>query len=1231
MNVRLLAALALCCTAGCKCGSPAKPSGPPPPPAANADRARFQKAGLDAPVTQASRPDPGEVDLAAVRAAISDPKEVNEQELLGTRPLRESPFDRRPPADGTPAPGAGAPPPDVAPLLGGSPPPSPAPSPPPAEPSAHAASERLADAPRRAEPSAMTTGDDFDRDFAKAEPRLDVERPKMLQQKRFNTIQVIRGAGSAEGRGANDAVGIGDLGTSGGGAVHLAPPEKPSPDRAPGSPAAATPDGPTPVLPKVQTAARMPKILVQDEAGAYQPLAPRALRVVTYIQGPRARTVVDCLFENRFDRRLEGTFYYPLPGGAAVAGFATFSGSVRVDGPTLFQSKELLPALETAPDVLELSAAAPASKPGSRFAWGERQEARVVEQKRAREVYEQVVRQNVDPALLEWAGSSNFSARVFPLEPHSLKRVVVAYEQTLLFDGTLLRYSYPLDPTGKLAIDARVHVQGAKNLVASIAPGKPAPHAAGSWTAYDFSQLKGEGALEVALRPADPDADAIAGPDPTGLPGKAFFARVRLPDRLTAGKEASATGRAVLVVDTSLSSEDANAYQLQAATLRALLETDKTLTEYAVLLFDVKPRWLHAPGFRANDAKNRAETFDELSRVFLEGATNFDAVLSELDSQGKEWVKPAAGAGKVHAFLLSDGQITWGQDKVEALLARHPSTQDLRWVSYRFGESAVNQPLVDGLSRVSDGRVVNVLSGNEVAAAASAHRAAPVVLKKVTVLDGVVKDLVVSGEPRLVFPGQELQVAGRVTEGAMPKLLVVTEAAGDERSLEVSLPLGQDSSFAPRAWAELFIARMLSLDDERLDRMVVALSQHYRLANSRASMLVLESEEDYARFELKTELVDLGDLESQRRKESDQRLDKLQGLDLEGVPEAGKAVIRALTPRQPEVGARGRRQPLLERPFLGGEARVKAELAYRLERAQNRDDVLNYTGIAKERALAGDTWGAVRALSCNVELRPKDPEAMRLVGYSLLALGQFPSACELFERVRLSRPYEPQAFLEEAIALDAAGRVGEAARDYEIVLARSWPRHEPEMKFAAVYHYARLLQGLSRLPALSAETLALQARVAELRKLLSERYDSYGPKGRAATLDPIDYQLTTHWTSDGVDIDLWVIEPNGEKCFYSHRDTLSGGKLYWDITDGFGPELYHARTVAPGRYDVVVHYFGNNSPRFAVPTAVLLTTDHNVFGDKDRELREFQVSILPKKDATLLLRTETFGKGAPER
>ncbi|WP_223636031.1 DUF2135 domain-containing protein [Corallococcus sp. EGB] len=1176
---------------------------PPPEVAAPSETpASFIQAGLVAPATVAGRPDTGEVDLATLRDSVADPKVLSEADV-------EALSRRRSPED-------------LARI--GSPP-----------------GPRPADAPGLGETDVLSYSENEER--ASAEMRQRAER---------NRAQ-IRAAAATQARVGLEAHGVGE----GGGGVVGGQPAVPAPSAAPhseerfqaalrtvhgglfsGSGGAAlggrareaapakkqagmgakADDAPKPVLPRVEAAPRAAKVLVMGEDGRYQPLKARAVRVVTYIQGSRARTVVDHLFENDSGRSLEGTFYYPLPGGATVAGFALYSGAVAVDSPSLFQSSDLLPPLgDGSAEPERLASSAPPAARGAKRSWGDLQEARVVEQKRAREVYEDVVRHNVDPALLEWSGASTFSARVFPLPPKSLKRVVIAYEQTLLFDGARLRYTWPLPPdAGKaLRVSARVHVDPRQALDITVQPEPDAKaRKVDAWQVYDFPTLAGDGALGVALKPRGEDADVLVGSDDAGLPGRAFHARVRLPERLTSGAEGPPTGRAVLVVDTSLSAEDGNAWAIQAATLRALLEKDATLTEYAVLLFDVRPRWLHGPGFRPNDAAHRQASFAELERVFLEGASHVDGALEELDQAGREWLKPSSAGERVTAFLLSDGNITWGQSRVDALLSRHPCVESLRWVTYRFGEAAVNTELFDALARSSGGRVVNVLSAAEVDAAARAHRAASVVLSRVSVVGADVKDLVVAGRPRLVFPGQELQVAGRLPGKGDAALEVVTQAGtGPERTLRIPLPMDVDSAFAPRAWAELFVSRLVSLDDERLDRMVVALSQHYRLANARASMLVLESQGDYTRYAVRAEQVDLDNLESLRRREEDQRRDKLLGIALDDVPAEGRAVVARLA-EQKGMPALLRRQPLRDAPYAGGDERIQAELAYRKARRENRDDVMIYEAVARRRAFSGDTWGAVRALSSPVELRPRDAEALRLVGYGLLALGQYPAAAELFEHVRLNRPFEAQAFLEEALALDAAGRYSEAARNYEIVLARPWPRHAEELRTVASFHYARMLVGLERQPRLAEVAPVLRERRAGLR----------GGDGAKMFADaqPIDYQLTTHWNSDSTDIDLWVIEPDGEKCFYQHMATSLGGRLYWDITDGLGPELYHARKAAPGPYHVLVHYYGSRSARDVVPTALLLVSDRDVFTADDMAQRRFQVRILPKKNALLLLRRE---------
>ena len=394
--------------------------------------------------------------------------------------------------------------------------------------------------------------------------------------------------------------------------------------------------------------------------------------------------------------------------------------------------------------------------------------------------------------------------------------------------------------------------------------------------------------------------------------------------------------------------------------------------------------------------------------------------------------------------------------------------------------------------------------------------------------------------------------------------------------------------------------------------MIVALSQHYLLANARASLLILENESSYDEFSIADEKVDLSNLEQLQIQETDKSLEKIQALDLDAASPLARRLVYNLAALKGKIETGIKPQPLVEQPWAGGKERLQAELEYREARKKDKLDVMVYDAIARTRGIAGDTMGAVRALSCTVEMRPQDTEAMRLVGYALLALGQYQPATELFERSRLLRPFEGQVFLEEALALDGAGDLSEAARRYEIVLNRSWKRHDNQVKTVAAYHYARLLAFLAR----QSEFIPSE--------LLTDVKERLKQVSQISGTEQIDYQLTVHWNTDNIDIDLWVIEPDNTKCYYENKETKLGGKLHWDITDGLGPELYHMRKSSSGEYQVMVHYYGNNSPRLSVPTAILLIADREVLAPEDRYTRRFQMLMLPKKEAVFLLRKKAF-------
>jgi Ca-activated chloride channel family protein len=61
---------------------------------------------------------------------------------------------------------------------------------------------------------------------------------------------------------------------------------------------------------------------------------------------------------------------------------------------------------------------------------------------RARGIYEQIVRQRRDPALVEWMGYGMLRARIFPINPGEVKTVVVRFQMVAEREGDALRIDY---------------------------------------------------------------------------------------------------------------------------------------------------------------------------------------------------------------------------------------------------------------------------------------------------------------------------------------------------------------------------------------------------------------------------------------------------------------------------------------------------------------------------------------------------------------------------------------------------------------------------------------------------------------------------------------------------------------------------------------------------------------------------------------------------------------------
>ncbi len=920
--------------------------------------------------------------------------------------------------------------------------------------------------------------------------------------------------------------------------------------------------------PRMWTARRAPplgQILVLHE-DRLEAIKPRAVRVVTHIQGPRARTVVDFVFENPLPSQHEGAFLYPLPEDAAPAGFSVFTGGTRVSDEKFFESRRMLPDLGApksgvgAPIALsEIATRRGHKQPARGVDWRRRQDAPVVPAGAVTTKYSAGASAAQDPLLKLWADRNAFVGRVPALEAGALKRVVLVYEQRLRFDGTQFNFQYKLPKSSEIKErDAVVFVDARHGRVRA-----PLPHAhrarAGHWLRFVLRDAPAGHAIKVAVIPKNKTQAVLRGPDPQQPDQDLFYAELRPQLWAGAGR---ATKRAVILVDTSLSSSAPGVWNRKAELLMAMLTKDESIERYAVMLFDVRARWLQRIGWIENTAENRSSTMRELSRVYLEGSTNLGAALRELDQQASWLLQEEPPT----LFLLSEGEVTWGLESSRALMQRRPQLRSLRWIVYRFGAHRGRH--LEFFARENEGRVVPVLSTEDVSAAAIAHRARALPYGSAKVVGAKALDIVTEGDPKTVFAGQVLRIAGRLPSAAKRARLRVRVG---EKDFEVPLHRTQKDRFAALAWARLYTQRLLARDEPEHEPTILTLSAHYRLNNRLAAF----------------------DFQAPRA------ISKSPAVERSALP-----VLTELSELSELSSTRSStlwEQPLIEAPFQGGSARLEEELSYREARKGSELGYSDFAKIARARASAGDTAGCVRALSSVVELRPGDPQAQRLVGYALLGLGHYEAATELFERLRSQRSFEAQAYLEEALALEAAGRHRSAARNYELVLAGRWRRHDEQVKTTARYHYARLLRR--------------RLRDAEQSRALKARLASLAVQGVQA------FQMTTHWSTDGQDLDLWVVEPSGEKCSPQNPKTAAGGNLYWDIRDGLGPELYRTSAAVEGGYGALVRAYGQG--RGAAPTGVLMVVDRERGTSGSRR---FLMRTLPEHDGALMLSTEVVDR-----
>jgi tetratricopeptide (TPR) repeat protein len=73
---------------------------------------------------------------------------------------------------------------------------------------------------------------------------------------------------------------------------------------------------------------------------------------------------------------------------------------------------------------------------------------------------------------------------------------------------------------------------------------------------------------------------------------------------------------------------------------------------------------------------------------------------------------------------------------------------------------------------------------------------------------------------------------------------------------------------------------------------------------------------------------------------------------------------------------------------------------------------------------------------------------------------------------------------------------------------------------------------------------------------------------------PVDVRAVLTWDADNTDVNLAVTDPNGQVLYPGGGISFQGGRMSQNYSGGYGPEEYSLRKAKPGKYQFVAHFAG---------------------------------------------------------
>ena len=931
-----------------------------------------------------------------------------------------------------------------------------------------------------------------------------------------------------------------------------------------------------------------------------QPMRLDKLSVDIKIIGQVAITTLDMTYYNNNSRVMEGEFNFPLADGQTISRFALDINGVLREGV-------------------------------------------VVEKEKGRKTFEAIVRRGVDPGLLEMTKGNNFKMRIYPLPAKGTRRVVVAFEQELTDKGSSDLYLLPLkitEPIASFSVHAEVikntvRVDNEQNELTDLLFNKMNDSYVANFERTNFMPDK-----KIALSfPHVNNTEKIFTANLNNNSDSSYFYINFRPKQLQQVKVLPR--RITLLWDKSHSAQARNLTK-ELAVLEAYFRKIGNLT-VELVSFNIKAA--NSEVFEISNG-NWTALKSALETMFYDGGTSLGCL---------DFTKYKSD----EILLFSDGVSTFGGN--EPKLSQTPVytlnsglSADLAYLTYIAQH---NGGLYIDLNKLTNEEVLTKLTGNNYQFISA------------QIVSGNVSDIYPSKPCQF---NNTFSAAG-VMKGKSAKLILnfgFGSTISYSKTIVLDADNSTDSGILSRLWAEKKIAELTLNEDKNKDEIALT-GKKFGIVTSNTSLIVLETlndylqndivppadmQEDYFRRKMSREknasdnvarqidhVVWLSDEQSKwwntayvvnpvkpstqfhkpviKRDEevnednelkSQEELnvtgsaisiadvkgnDEMIGVDIADVKiaitqESGAdeiiAPVRTLpTPKSSiELNAWDPQTPYLK---VLQYAVVGTEYAtYQKLKAEYGTTPSFYADVADYFAKLGKKDTAVTVLSNMAELKLESPQLLRVMGSKLIELKCRAEAIKVFETVLKLKAEEPQSYRDLGLAYASNGELQKAIEILYEVVKQNW-----DGRFSGIQ-----LIVMNEINNIVSTHPNLNSGFIDKRLLKNE---------------PVNIRVVLSWDTDNCDMDLWVTDPNGEKCYYQNKLTHTGGKISNDFTNGYGPEEFMVKKAINGKYLVQANYFGTRSQAQLAPVNLRLLFITN-FGKVNQKQKEVVIRLESNKD-----------------